>query len=268
ASAPETYSSTRAGVRWADMTRTSWGMASASSAREAWLIVSQSDFEPMMIATSGRVSPGDMGGIVSGRALDHAAHGRLEHHLATLVGDLVPIGDDAAVGLLRLALVGDRHRHADGVPGEHGGHDADLAAEVRHARPVDETALDDQPLGQAERERARRRPALEHRLPRDELHVEEQRLGEAAEVHERREVRVTDGAPPGAVRRANLVLLPGQPLLDHGPVLRWRSGFGYGRRGRPRRPARAYHRAGPGGCQAGGGTGALDRRAGSRGSAH
>src|SRR5262249_35225292 len=110
ASAPETYSSTRAGVRWADMTRTSWGMASASSAREAWLIVSQPDFEPVMMATSGRVSPGDMGGIVSGRALDHAAHGRLEHHLATLVGDLVPIGDDAAVGLLRLALVGDRHR--------------------------------------------------------------------------------------------------------------------------------------------------------------
>jgi hypothetical protein len=42
-------------------------MPSASSAWEAWLMVFQSDFEPMMIATSGVAGGPDMGGIVAER---------------------------------------------------------------------------------------------------------------------------------------------------------------------------------------------------------
>ena len=66
-SAPPMYSSTRAGVRCADITRTSWGMPSASSAWDAWLMVSQSDLDPMMIATSGLVEGSGMARIVAKR---------------------------------------------------------------------------------------------------------------------------------------------------------------------------------------------------------
>src|SRR5512147_3292432 len=55
----------------------------------------------------------------SARALDHPFHRRVEHELAALVGHLVPVGDDAAIGLLGIALLGDRDAHADGVAFEH-----------------------------------------------------------------------------------------------------------------------------------------------------
>ena len=81
----------------------------------AWLMVSQSDLEPMMIATSGLAEGSDMAGIVAERddvrpsrsRLIIAPHRGLEHELAALVGHLVPVGHDAAIGLLGLALVGD-----------------------------------------------------------------------------------------------------------------------------------------------------------------
>src|SRR6266540_5208363 len=218
-SAPATYSSTRSGVRCADMIRASCGMASASSVSAAWLMVSQSDLEPMMIPTSGAMAR--YCSRASGRErdpLDHAAHGGLQHQLPALVGHLVLVGDDAAVRLLGLALVGDRHRHADGVSGEDGGDDPDLAAEIGHAGAVDEPGLHDEPFRQAEGEGAGHRPALEHRLLRHVLHVHEEGLGEPAEVHEGGDVGVADGAAECLVPRADLVLLVGQSLLDHGWV--------------------------------------------------
>src|SRR5687767_3087172 len=48
-------------------------------------------------------------------APDHPLDGRLEHDLVALVQHAVLVGDDAAVGLLRLALVGHLDLDADGV---------------------------------------------------------------------------------------------------------------------------------------------------------
>src|SRR5579862_851774 len=50
--APDAYSKSKSGVRCAETTRVSKGTPSAVSVSAAWLIVSQSDFEPMMIPTS------------------------------------------------------------------------------------------------------------------------------------------------------------------------------------------------------------------------
>jgi hypothetical protein len=94
--------------------------------------------------------------------LDHPPHGGLEHELPPLVGHLVLVGHDAPIGLLGLALVGDRDGDADGVARKYRGHDPDLAAEIGHAGAVDEPRLDDEALGETEREGAGRRPALEH----------------------------------------------------------------------------------------------------------
>src|SRR5437867_5347337 len=52
-------------------------------------------------------------------AADHPLHARLEHLFAPLVEDAVPIGDDAAVGLLRLALVGNLDLDRERVALEH-----------------------------------------------------------------------------------------------------------------------------------------------------
>src|SRR6516162_3745270 len=52
-SAPAAYSNKTSGVRWAEITRVSWGTLRLSSVCAAWTIVSQSDREPMITPTSG-----------------------------------------------------------------------------------------------------------------------------------------------------------------------------------------------------------------------
>ena len=55
-SAVEAYSMQRSGVRWPEITWTSWAMPSASSVSEERRTVSQSDLDPMTTPTSGRGS--------------------------------------------------------------------------------------------------------------------------------------------------------------------------------------------------------------------
>src|SRR5690606_23618491 len=50
------YSNMSSGVRWAETTRTSWGMSSSLSTSTAWRIVSQSDALPMITPTAGRAA--------------------------------------------------------------------------------------------------------------------------------------------------------------------------------------------------------------------
>src|SRR4030095_7233513 len=104
---------------------------------------------------------------------DHPLNTGLQHELAALVQDTVVVRDDTAVGLLRLALV--RHLDLDGerVALEHRRRHPDLAAEIGHARAVDQPGLHDQPFGEGKRQGAGRRATLEQRLPRDVLHVHE-----------------------------------------------------------------------------------------------
>ena len=52
-SAPVANSAIQAGVRWAETTWRSWGTPNFSSTSTACCIVSQSDVEPMITATSG-----------------------------------------------------------------------------------------------------------------------------------------------------------------------------------------------------------------------
>src|SRR5262245_48597216 len=131
ASAPVTYSSTRSGVRCADMTRASLAICRRSSVSAAWLIVSQSDTEPMMIPTSGVMgrycSKGAALSPRRGRPPDHSPHDRFQHDLVALVHHLVLVSDDPAVWFPGLPFVGDRHGHADGVAGQHGRDHPDLA---------------------------------------------------------------------------------------------------------------------------------------------
>src|SRR5215475_12897628 len=51
--APDAYSATTAGVRWADITRLSCATPNFASISPAAFIASQSDLLPMMIPTSG-----------------------------------------------------------------------------------------------------------------------------------------------------------------------------------------------------------------------
>src|SRR3989442_12502637 len=103
-------------------------------------------------------------------APDHALHARLEDQPAALVEHAVPVGDDAAVGLLRLALFHDLDLHPDRIAREHGRHDADLSAQPGHPGAVDEPGLHHEAFRQRERERPRarlagRRPTLARRTP-------------------------------------------------------------------------------------------------------
>src|SRR5712692_5429447 len=146
---------------------------------------------------------------------DHALDHGLEDELAALVDHFVPIRDDTAVGLLRLALLRDDHADAERIAHEHGGHDLDLAAQIRHARAVDEARLHDEPFGEAEGEGAGSGAALEDRGGLHELHVVEERLVEAAQVDEGADVRLRHRAAPRLVRGAGVVLLVGQSVRSH-----------------------------------------------------
>src|SRR6266567_6613815 len=146
---------------------------------------------------------------------DHALDHGLQDELAALVDHFVPIRDDTAVGLLRLALLRDDHADAERIAHEHGGDDLDLAAQIRHARTVDEARLHDEPLGEAEGEGAGSGAALEDRGGLHELHVVEERLVEAAQVDEGADVRFRHRAAPRLVRGAGGVLLVGQSVRSH-----------------------------------------------------
>jgi hypothetical protein len=126
------------------------------------------------------------------------------------------IRDDAAVGLLRLTLVGDLDLHAERVALEHRRGHAQLASEVRHARAMNEAGLHDQPLGQRERQGPGRHAPLEQRLAGDIFHVHEERLGEATEVDERHDVGLRNRSAERPEGSADLVLLKIQSRADHG----------------------------------------------------
>src|SRR2546427_7809889 len=147
---------------------------------------------------------------------DHALHARLEHDLVALVEHAVPVGHDAAVRLLRFSLVDHLDLDPDRVALEHGRHDAQLAAEPRHARAMDQSCLHDEPLGERERERARCGPPREDGLPLDVLHVDEERLDEAAQIDEAHDVRLGHGARERAMDGAHLVGVVVETLRSHG----------------------------------------------------
>src|SRR5882672_9715702 len=147
---------------------------------------------------------------------DHPLHARLQHLLAALVEHAGPVGDDAAVRLLRLALVRDLDLDRERVALEHRRRHAQLPAEIRHAGPVDEPGLHDEPLGEREGQGAGRGAPLEQGLARHVLHVHEERLAEPAQVHERHDVRLRHRAAERAEDGADLVLLEGEALTDHG----------------------------------------------------
>src|SRR5205809_2120697 len=114
----------------------------------------------------------------SGVPPDHPLDAALEHQFVTLVQHAMAVRDDAAVGLLRFALVGDLDFDTERVAFEHRRDDADLAAEVCHARPVDEAGLHDQAFRERERQGAGCGASFEDRLARDVLHVHEEWFGE------------------------------------------------------------------------------------------
>src|SRR5690606_10326664 len=62
ARAPRANSYSRSGVRWAETIRASWEMPRASSVSAAWIMVDQSDWLPMMMATSTEPIPGSPSG--------------------------------------------------------------------------------------------------------------------------------------------------------------------------------------------------------------
>src|SRR6266403_5527164 len=74
-------------------------------------------------------------------AADHPLYARLQYLLAALVEHAVQVGDDAAVDLLGLSFIGDLDLHGQRVALEHRRRQTHLAAEVGHARPVDEPGL-------------------------------------------------------------------------------------------------------------------------------
>src|SRR4030095_1127520 len=104
---------------------------------------------------------------------DHPLDRRLQHDLVALVEDAVEVRDDAAIGLLGLALVRDLDLDPDGVALQTRGHDLHRAPEERHPGAVDESGLHDQALAEREGERAGRGASAEDGLPLDVLHVHE-----------------------------------------------------------------------------------------------
>src|SRR6185503_8331636 len=117
------------------------------------------------------------------------------------------VGDDPAIGLLRLTFFDDLYFDTDGIALEDGRGHADVTAEPGHAGAVNEPGLHYQTLGQRERQRAGRGPAAEHRFTLDVLHVVEEWLVEAAEVDEIDDIRLRDGAAQCAIHGADRVFL-------------------------------------------------------------
>src|SRR5256884_985572 len=148
-------------------------------------------------------------------AANHALDARLQHHLAPLVEHAVGVRHDAAIRLLGLALVHhldlDPHRVALEDRSDH----ADLAAQPRHARAVDEAGLHDQALGQPEGQRCRRGPAAADGFPLTDAPVHEERLGEATLVHEVDDVGLGHRAAQRAIPRPDGVLLERQSASQH-----------------------------------------------------
>src|SRR5438094_151348 len=204
----------RAGSR--PTTVTSWMGRSAArhvSWKPAWTPAPKQTTRPASRRARKRAASAEVAPVLG--AANHALDARLQHHLAPLVEHAVGVRHDAAIRLLGLALVHHLDLDPDRVALEDRSDHADLAAQPGHARPVDESGLHDQALGQREGQRSRRGPPAEDGFLLNELHVHEERLGEATLVHEVDDVGLGHRAAQRVIPRPDGVLLERQSASQH-----------------------------------------------------